>query len=127
MLAFIWVILTRVFFRAPDELRIDPGVLNEERDQLGPLTYEEGVVFAVFASTALLWVFRKPLVLGLFTGDRNLKPGQTHALFFQNDNDIDGRTSGDPHQDQLHRAGTAGTVAAVQDNRRSLTCPCYEL
>lgn len=67
MLTLIWVLLTRVFFRSPDDLRIDRGILHREREALGPVTFEEGVVLGVFVTTALLWVFRKPLMLGIVT------------------------------------------------------------
>ncbi len=39
-------------------------VVIEERRSLGPVRYEEKVVLAVFAMTALLWITRKDLLLG---------------------------------------------------------------
>jgi sodium-dependent dicarboxylate transporter 2/3/5 len=67
LLLAAWVLITRVFYRAPVELMVDPGVVASERAALGPVTYEEKVVMAIFAATAFLWVFRVDLQLGLIT------------------------------------------------------------
>jgi sodium-dependent dicarboxylate transporter 2/3/5 len=67
MLAVIWVLLTRVFYRTPTAMRIDRSVVNEQYERLGRSSYEERVVFIVFVFTAVLWVFRNDLVLGIAT------------------------------------------------------------
>jgi len=67
MLAIVWVLLTRVFFRSPSDLRLSSQVIRDEYDALGKTRFAEWAVLAVFALTALLWVFRKDLVLGAFT------------------------------------------------------------
>jgi sodium-dependent dicarboxylate transporter 2/3/5 len=64
MLAIIWLLLTRVFFRVPAHVTIDRAVVRRERSQLGSMSFEEKVVAVVFAATALLWVFRIRLDLG---------------------------------------------------------------
>lgn len=64
MLAVVWFVLTRVVFRSPDHLRLDPEVVEREKRKLGPIRYEEIVVGSVFGLTALLWIFRKDLQLG---------------------------------------------------------------
>jgi sodium-dependent dicarboxylate transporter 2/3/5 len=64
MLVIIWLLLTRVFFRVPPHVTIDRAVVQSERHSLGRVAFEEKVVAAVFATTALLWVFRVRLDLG---------------------------------------------------------------
>jgi sodium-dependent dicarboxylate transporter 2/3/5 len=60
----VWLLLTRVFFSFPSDLRVDRAVVEKEYRELGPISYEEKVVGTVFAMTALLWIFRSPLNLG---------------------------------------------------------------
>lgn len=67
MLVVAWVLITRVFYRTPTDVTIDDSVIQEERRQLGAIAFEEKVVMAVFASTAVLWVFRVDLQLGFAT------------------------------------------------------------
>jgi len=67
LLAIAWVLITRVFYRTPSEITVDDAVIQSERAQLGSMSFEEKVVMAVFASTAVLWVFRVDLQVGLFT------------------------------------------------------------
>ncbi len=76
MLVIVWLLLTRVFFRAPKDLTLPADVIREESRQLGPMRFAEGAVLAVFTLTALLWVFRKDLNLGMVTlpGWSNLLP-----------------------------------------------------
>ncbi|MCJ8498953.1 SLC13 family permease [Desulfatitalea alkaliphila] len=62
--AIVWLLLTRVFFSFPKDLRVDRDVVEMEYRQLGRMSYEEKIVGAVFAATALLWIFRTPLNLG---------------------------------------------------------------
>ncbi len=64
MLGIVWLVLTRLIFRSPEHLRLDPEIIKREKRELGPIRYEEVAVGAVFALTALLWVFRKDLQLG---------------------------------------------------------------
>jgi sodium-dependent dicarboxylate transporter 2/3/5 len=64
MLAVIWLLLTKLFFRSPSDLRLSPGVVRREYRALGSLRFSEGAVLIVFICTALLWVFRKDLVIG---------------------------------------------------------------
>lgn len=64
MIAVIWVLLTRVLFRVPAHITVDRAVVKRERADLGRMGFEEKVVAVVFATTALLWVFRVRLDLG---------------------------------------------------------------
>lgn len=67
MLVVIWYLLTKAFFRSSSELEFAGEVIEEEHRKLGPVKYEEKVVLTVFTATALLWVFRKNLVIGSLT------------------------------------------------------------
>ena len=67
MLSVTWLLLTKVFFRVASGLQLSSKSLNEEYRKLGRISFPECVVLCVFVSTALLWVFRKDLVVGGFT------------------------------------------------------------
>lgn len=67
MLIIIWLSITKVFFRVPKDLTVDRSIVTEEYKALGPMRFEEKAVLVVFALTALLWVFRRKLVIGAFT------------------------------------------------------------
>ncbi len=67
MLAVAWLLITRVFYAPSEEIVIDPEVIASERGRLGPVSFEERAVLTVFVATALLWVFRVDLQLGLVT------------------------------------------------------------
>ena len=67
MLFIAWVLITRVFYPTPPEIAVDDEVVKGELRGLGPISYEERWVAGIFASTALLWVFRADLQLGFAT------------------------------------------------------------
>ena len=69
-----WLVLAR---GVEDEGGDAVTVIAQEIDDLGPATPAEQRVFAVFACTALLWLFRSPLQLPLLTipGWSALVPG----------------------------------------------------
>ena len=67
MVLTAWFVITRVLYRAPPEVKVEAAVVDRELERLGPVTFEERAVLAVFAATALLWVFRVDLNLGTFT------------------------------------------------------------
>jgi sodium-dependent dicarboxylate transporter 2/3/5 len=71
-----WLYLTRVAFRVP--AAVDGGgggVLGRTLADLGPITTPERRVMIAFATTALLWVFRADLDVGIAT-----IPGWTNVL-----------------------------------------------
>jgi sodium-dependent dicarboxylate transporter 2/3/5 len=76
MIATAWFLLTRVFYRTPDDVTVEHDVIVRERAELGSISYEERAILVVFVTTALLWVFRVDLNVGLFTipGWSNLLP-----------------------------------------------------
>ncbi len=67
LMLIAWVLITQLFYRAPAALTVDPEVVRQERASLGPISFEEKAVLMVFAATAILWVFRVDLQLGLAT------------------------------------------------------------
>ncbi len=92
-LPLAYLLLARLSF--PVHLRELPGgadIIREEHARLGPISPQETRVALVFATTALLWIFRKPLEglvpgisdagiaiaagLALFVIPANLKKGQ---------------------------------------------------
>ena len=67
MLVVAWLLITRFFFRAGEGLEVDRRAVERERAALGPISFEERAVLGVFVTTALLWVFRKDIDIGLAT------------------------------------------------------------
>jgi sodium-dependent dicarboxylate transporter 2/3/5 len=67
MLAIVWVLLTKVIYKPGKNILIDKSVIREEKSKLGKMSYEEKAVMIVFIITALLWIFRKELVIGSVT------------------------------------------------------------
>ncbi len=67
LLAIVWTLLTRVFFRVPADLKVDRAIVDAEYQKLGPTRFEEKAVLVVFTLTALLWVFRNRLEFGLLS------------------------------------------------------------
>ena len=64
MIVVVWLILTRIFFRVPSNLTVDRSIVNKEYKELGPMSFEEKSVLIIFSLTAILWVFRKKLIIG---------------------------------------------------------------
>ncbi|MFC2092349.1 SLC13 family permease [Bacteroidota bacterium] len=64
MIVVVWLILTKVFFRLPSNLTIDRTIVNKEYKELGTMSFEEKSVLTIFSLTAILWVFRKKLIIG---------------------------------------------------------------
>jgi sodium-dependent dicarboxylate transporter 2/3/5 len=67
MLLVIWLMITRIFFRAPAHLKVGRHIIHDEYSKLGPISFEEKMVLGTFLMTAVLWVFRKPITLGFLT------------------------------------------------------------
>ncbi|MCC6848312.1 MAG: SLC13/DASS family transporter [Deltaproteobacteria bacterium] len=76
MTPLAWLFLTRVAFRVPATAPGSDGrVVREALADLGPMSIPERRVMLVFATTALLWVFRADLDVGFAT-----LPGWTRIL-----------------------------------------------
>ena len=76
MVAVCWLVLTQVLYRPSPEVQIDRAVVERERAGLGPISFEERSVLVVFGITAVLWIFRRDLEIGIGTipGWSNLLP-----------------------------------------------------
>ena len=60
-----WLALTRLSFRLPDTALLgDQDVIQGLRRELGPIRRDEQITVAIFATTAFLWMTRKPISLG---------------------------------------------------------------
>lgn len=64
LLAIAWVLITKVFFRVPSQVKVDNSIIQNQKALLGPVSYQEKAVLSVFSLTVLLWVFRTPINLG---------------------------------------------------------------
>jgi sodium-dependent dicarboxylate transporter 2/3/5 len=67
MLVATWLVLTRWFYPPDPSVRIDRAALRDQYHALGPMRREEKIVAVVFATTALLWIFRARIDFGVFT------------------------------------------------------------
>ncbi|MEG8946864.1 SLC13 family permease [Rosettibacter firmus] len=76
MLIFVWILLTKILYKDKFGIKIDKEVINQEKNKLGKIRYEEKVVLIIFIVTSLLWIFRAELNLGFFKiyGWSNLFP-----------------------------------------------------
>jgi sodium-dependent dicarboxylate transporter 2/3/5 len=64
LLAFLWVLLTKIMYRTPENIKIGKDIITEELKRIGRITFEEKSVLIVFILTGLLWIFRNGLNLG---------------------------------------------------------------
>lgn len=67
MIAIVWFILTKVFFRIPSKLVIEKSFISKEYKELGCMSFEEKSVLIIFSITSVLWVFRNELNLGFIS------------------------------------------------------------
>ena len=67
LLGVAWLLITRVFYRTPPDMTVGREVVQKERSRLGAISFEERWVVAIFAATAVLWVFRVDLQVGFAT------------------------------------------------------------
>ena len=58
-------LLTKILFKIDKSLTIDRNFIKEEYNKLGRFSFEEAAVSFVFATTALLWIFRVDLNFGV--------------------------------------------------------------
>ncbi|MBH15766.1 MAG: sodium:dicarboxylate symporter [Gemmatimonadetes bacterium] len=67
LIAIAWLMITKVFFRVPQQVVVDRAIIDDQKKLLGQISYEEKAVLTIFCLTALLWVFRAPINLGFAT------------------------------------------------------------
>jgi sodium-dependent dicarboxylate transporter 2/3/5 len=75
-LTTVWLLLSAFFSPPKGGFKLDRAEFRKQYEELGPLTFEEGVVLADFVLLALLWLSRADIALGAFTipGWSNLFP-----------------------------------------------------
>ncbi|GAA4476772.1 SLC13 family permease [Enteractinococcus fodinae] len=56
MLLVLYLLFTRVLFKVSMQVDTPPDFVKEELKKLGPISYEEKVVLAVFATVGTLWI-----------------------------------------------------------------------
>jgi sodium-dependent dicarboxylate transporter 2/3/5 len=66
MLFFTAFLLTKVFYKYDKNLKIDRNFIREEYIKLGKISFEELTIAIVFFITAMLWIFRVDMNLGIF-------------------------------------------------------------
>lgn len=66
MMTIAAFLITRIFFKVDDMIRIDKRFIADEYKKLGRTSFEERVIGIIFICTALLWIFRTELNFGLF-------------------------------------------------------------
>ena len=64
MMLGLWLYLKKRYCPQHFSDRVGPELLEKERRELGNFSYEEKVVFVIFAAVVTLWLTRAPLDLG---------------------------------------------------------------
>jgi di/tricarboxylate transporter len=93
LLPVVWLVLTKIVFRLGRPAASGRTIIEHQYRQLGKLRAAEVRVFALFAATALLWIFRSKITIGPVT--------------------IPGWSSLFPRPDMLHDATVAITMAIL--------------
>ncbi len=61
-----WYIIVNWVARINKNLTIDTGIIKKELDALGKMSYEEKIVVTMGSLMALMWIFRKDIIIGNF-------------------------------------------------------------
>jgi solute carrier family 13 (sodium-dependent dicarboxylate transporter), member 2/3/5 len=64
LMIIAWSVLYYMNIKPHNIKPLDPKIIQTEKDNLGPMSYEEKNVAVVFVLMALMWIFRKNLNLG---------------------------------------------------------------
>ncbi len=64
MLAILWLLLTKIIYKIPEQIKIGRSIILQEVKKIGVITFEEKLVLTVFLLTGFLWIFRNGLDLG---------------------------------------------------------------
>ena len=78
-LFLVWWIIKLFYFRNLPMSKIDPDIFKKELKILGPRSYEESVVFILFITLVILWVFRADIRLENF-----VIPGWSRLFTYSN-------------------------------------------
>ena len=65
LLLFTLFLLTKILFKIDRALTVQKNFIKEQYNKLGKFTFEEAVVSVVFSITALLWIFRSDINIGV--------------------------------------------------------------
>ncbi len=66
MLFTVWLILTKIIFNSNKNFIINRDNISEQHKNLGKISFEEKIMLIILTITALLWIFRRKIVLGEF-------------------------------------------------------------
>jgi sodium-dependent dicarboxylate transporter 2/3/5 len=66
MFGFAWLVIYFIYRPKEKWKKIDDSTFREQYRQLGKISYEQKVIFILFLSLALLWIFRADIVIGNF-------------------------------------------------------------
>jgi len=67
LLSFTWFLLCRILFKAEKNIIISDNVIRVEYQKLGVIKREEKIIGFIFIITAVLWMFRSDLEIGIIT------------------------------------------------------------
>lgn len=67
MLLLSWFFLVKVFIKVGKSTQFNSDIIKSELKALGKVTYQEKIVIIVGSMTALLWIFRKDINIGIFS------------------------------------------------------------
>ena len=79
MLFIIWILITKLFYPVPAQLKANRALVKKEYKALGSMSFEEKCVLIVFCFAAFLWVFRKDLNIGIL-----IVPGWSNLIPYPN-------------------------------------------
>jgi sodium-dependent dicarboxylate transporter 2/3/5 len=65
MLIATWFTLTKIIFKIDKDVKIDNSLIIEEKNKMLKISYEEIVISFTFIITALLWIFRDNINIGI--------------------------------------------------------------
>ncbi len=63
-LFILWVLLSKLFRPAPDKFKLDITLFRNQYKELGPISFEEKIVFFNFIALAVLWLTRADISFG---------------------------------------------------------------
>lgn len=63
----VFLVLKWRFLKSSNMENLSPDYIKQELNKMGRLTHEEKIVACTFSLMALLWIFRKPINIGVFS------------------------------------------------------------
>lgn len=65
LLFILWLTFAKIFFKIENQTKLYTVFFKKQYIELGRISYEEKIILFVFVMTALLWIFRKDINLGV--------------------------------------------------------------